>query len=669
MATQRERTEWINKIDALTVALSEGHLFGGAFSEDNRKVLQAANNAKALLIDYADIVELPPDKRNALSEVMGALSNEVDAYFDAKRTQKNPYSLEGDTANGIAKATGSKKTRLEAAQSLKELAAEANTALYRDIADPSATTTTTVNRLDLDGLKERNQQKDEAKSTRIRLRNAAKSYTEEREQHKQESVNGWKPKTLADDFGNISDLHRDDLMSYTTDKDFLEKYQENRLKIDKTVSAYREITKLQRQAPNNDEARKKVQSFKFLTGLTDKKIASAKEKVDTLEMIGRHMDAKMKLVTNSEFTKLSDKQKTALDKLSVTDIDKKLREANRISDEAKKKATRNMYNALKQIKELEAIGVTQVASNQVQGSASVHDKTKKIGRGSFRFQFLGAAYKGPNLNSGVSGSYSSKDGLTLVDKSLPVEGKVKLLKFSSKFQSKNKLVNAGFRVNGLTAKASANVGASFSLSNPLNIKAYANAGAEAHGLRLVGKGKIGNNKASIFGRADGSIGHAAASGSVGVGAITIEDPDTKEKKTALGIEAGGSLKAEVFTGKISGGFSIMGVKFSGSLKGSAISAGLEGKAQLTTGGISLGLGAALGLGGGFEVSIDWTGLKDKFMDWKKRKAVSKLAAEKLRAERRARRAAKNKIRIKDDSKKRERKTEKNKTNGPAPATI
>ncbi len=646
MPTLSERAEWISKIDELTAGLNQGHLFGGSFTTDNQKVVEAAKNAKALLIDYSDSEQLFDSQRNTLSQVMGDLRSAVESYTEAKKTQKNPYSLEGDEANGIAKATGSKKVRLESAKDLSELANDCITALNRPLLDPNRTTTTTVNTMDLEGLKDRNHQKDEAKATRIRLREAHNSFVKSREDHKQEKTTGWASKILAEDFANIGDLHRDELLSYSSDKDFLKKYEENRIKIDKTVSAYKDVTKLQKKAakggPEGDKAKNALTSFKFFTGLTDKKIASAKEKVDTLEMIGRHMDAKLQLITNREFSKLNDKEKTALNKLSVADIDKKLGEAESIADEDKKASTKNMYSALKKIKELEGIGVTQVSEKNLSGSAAVHDQTKKIGRGSVRFQVLGASFKGPNLKPGVSGKVN-KDGLTLADASIPVEGKVRVAKFSTKFQTKNKLFSAGFRVNGITAKASASVGATLSASDPFNAKIYASAGAEAHGLRAVGKVKFGNKKASVFGRADGSIGHASASGSVGVGAITIEDPETKEKKTAFGLEAGGSLKAEVFSGKVSGGCSIFGIKFSGALKGSALSAGVEGEAKLTTGGLKFGLGAALGLGAGFEVSIDWSGLTKKFTDWRKRKAVSKQAADKLKAEKNARKEAKKKI--------------------------
>ncbi len=648
MATQSERSEWISRIDDLTASLREGHLFGGSFSNDNKKLIDAANKAKLLLLDYADIEVLTDDKKNALSSVMGELSREVDAYVDAKKTQKNPYSLDGDPANKIEKATGSRRVRLEAAYGLKGIADECHNALGRDT---GPTTTTTVATTDLEGLKHRNAEKDAARDLRERLLHVGRTYLAERDQHKAQISHMRKSEALADDFANIADLHRDELMSYKDDKAFLEKYKENRLKIEKTVSAYREVVKLQKKASTDPKINRVLTNFKFYTGLTDSKIADAKEKVDTLELIGRHMDAKMRLATNKEFIKLSDKEKTALNNLSVQDIERKLTEAESISDEAKKSSKLNMYSALKQIKELEGIGITQVSDKTLSGSKSVHDHTKKIGRGSVRFQFLGASFKGPKLNPGVSGKVKDDD-LTIADASIPVvEGKVRVLKFSSKFQSKNKLVNAGFRLNGLTAKASASVGATMA-ANPLDINIHANGSLEAHGLRAVGKLKLGDSTVNVAGRFDGSIGHAVAEGKVGVGAISIEDPDTKEKKTAFGVEAGGSLKAEVFTGKVTGGVSILGVKFSGTLKGSALSAGVEGKVKATTGGITLGLGAALGLGAGFEVSIDWSGLTKKFVDWRKRKAVSKQAAEKLRAEKAARKEAKRKLAAKDKDKKR-----------------
>ena len=53
--------------------------------------------------------------------------------------------------------------------------------------------------------------------------------------------------------------------------------------------------------------------------------------------------------------------------------------------------------------------------------------------------------------------------------------------------------------------------------------------------------------------------------------------------------------------------------------GSAASAGFSAKVTATSRRFAFGLSGALGLGAGFEVSIDWSGLKEKLSNWRKRR--------------------------------------------------
>ena len=68
-------------------------------------------------------------------------------------------------------------------------------------------------------------------------------------------------------------------------------------------------------------------------------------------------------------------------------------------------------------------------------------------------------------------------------------------------------------------------------------------------------------------------------------------------------------------GKVSGGFTIFGIKIDASIKGKAGGAGLTGAAEATTGGVEGEIGAGLGLGAGIKIKIDWTNFKAPKIKW------------------------------------------------------
>lgn len=59
-------------------------------------------------------------------------------------------------------------------------------------------------------------------------------------------------------------------------------------------------------------------------------------------------------------------------------------------------------------------------------------------------------------------------------------------------------------------------------------------------------------------------------------------------------------------GKVSGGFTIFGIKIDAGVTGKAGGAGVSAEGKVTTGGVSGKIGAGLGLGAGVEISIDWS---------------------------------------------------------------
>ena len=108
--------------------------------------------------------------------------------------------------------------------------------------------------------------------------------------------------------------------------------------------------------------------------------------------------------------------------------------------------------------------------------------------------------------------------------------------------------------------------------------------------------------------AKGELLHADAHAGAGIGKITYED-EKGEKQTGYGVYAEAGAEAYLAKGSISGGLTICGVKIDVSVEGKAGGAGAKGEFKAETGKLSAGLGLGFLLGGGVNVSIDWTGFK------------------------------------------------------------
>ncbi len=136
--------------------------------------------------------------------------------------------------------------------------------------------------------------------------------------------------------------------------------------------------------------------------------------------------------------------------------------------------------------------------------------------------------------------------------------------------------------------------------------------AEAKAGVDVAKGSIGatlgNECFNGHANANGELLHADAHVGAGIGKITYED-EKGEKQTGYGVYAEAGAEAYLAKGSISGGLTICGVKIDVSVEGKAGGAGAKGEFKAETGKLSAGLGLGFLLGGGVNVSIDWTGFK------------------------------------------------------------
>lgn len=126
----------------------------------------------------------------------------------------------------------------------------------------------------------------------------------------------------------------------------------------------------------------------------------------------------------------------------------------------------------------------------------------------------------------------------------------------------------------------------------------------------VAKGKIDiTNGSEDFNQhvgASGSVLGANASISGAVGVITKVDEAAGTVTRTIGVEGEVGAEAYLAEGKVSGGFTLFGIKFDAELSGKAGGAGVKAGGELTTGSVSGELGAGLGVGLGIKFSIDWS---------------------------------------------------------------
>lgn len=136
-------------------------------------------------------------------------------------------------------------------------------------------------------------------------------------------------------------------------------------------------------------------------------------------------------------------------------------------------------------------------------------------------------------------------------------------------------------------------------------------GAEVSGEATALKGEIGTSLGSdannVHGKAEGKLFTAETSAGVQAGVYKTKDADGNEI-TVAGVKAEAGAEAYIASGKVSGGFSIFGVKVDASLKGH-VGTGAKAGGEISSSYASLDFGAALGLGAGISINVDWSDFK------------------------------------------------------------
>ena len=156
-------------------------------------------------------------------------------------------------------------------------------------------------------------------------------------------------------------------------------------------------------------------------------------------------------------------------------------------------------------------------------------------------------------------------------------------------------------------KAKGEVGVSLYKDGRLSPGIEANLEAKATGLKGEVEHKLGNDEFNIHGKGEGSLGVAKAEASGGLGAFTYTDDYGNSVHT---VGAHGKLGAEACAaeGRVSGGFNVFGIKIDVGITGKAGAVGASAEGRITGSGAHGKIGGALILGGGLDISIDWSGL-------------------------------------------------------------
>ena len=211
-----------------------------------------------------------------------------------------------------------------------------------------------------------------------------------------------------------------------------------------------------------------------------------------------------------------------------------------------------------------------------------------LGNSSSDIAHINAGAEGSVLSGGVSGEYGYVSGgasVSAISGEAKVEGKVQV---------------TGEAGEGFTPGASLE------------------ASASADGIKAESDMQVGTDDYNVHSDGEISLGHAEAKAGIGAGFITYDDENGDMKK-GFGVKAEAGAEAYAVQGRISHGFTIMGIDIDVGAEGKYGGAGAKAGGHLTAGsfGCSLDLGLAIGLG--LDINIDWS---DFHFPWESETVVS-----------------------------------------------
>lgn len=204
---------------------------------------------------------------------------------------------------------------------------------------------------------------------------------------------------------------------------------------------------------------------------------------------------------------------------------------------------------------------------------------------------------GGSIKTKSKAKWSPEKGDAGIEKSIEAEGHLAHGKAKGNVGLLSGEVSGTVGSVGATGK----IGASLFKDKKFSPSVEAKAKAEASVLKGEAKTQFGNDEFNKHAKAKGTVlgAEAEAGGSAGV----FKDDNGK---TQVGVKGKVGAEAYLAKGSVSGGFTVFGIKIDAGIEGKAGAVGVSAEGEATTGGVKGKIGGALGLGGGVEISIDWS---------------------------------------------------------------
>ncbi|MBO6157867.1 MAG: hypothetical protein J6P72_01240, partial [Firmicutes bacterium] len=442
-------------------------------------------------------------------------------------------------------------------------------------------------------------------------------------EHKLAAFNAGKdPEQLKpdqEDFDLLMDMVGKQILAYKNDAHLCKKYPKMRLDMERAIRTSEKLKNL-----TEDEFATYI--FNWLSNSTKKAVAAAKraknrkglpfteadeekavkdheeiiqEKIanfgtqekletagDVLTQMARFADLKMQMISDKQYVQLMHTNKLG-HTFDVVDYE-------RLIKTSKTKEEKKFYRILRDIRELEDAGIKHIKPAYAIEKA-VYKKITETDHRTFKRDFF-------NFTSTRVGAKATTVKHTM--KNLPsIEGntsamaidqnnKFRVGKIGLQLHSKHKSVQVSGGVAFGQARVSTTIGTC--LSKPgAQLSLLADATAVRARIKTKASMFKGDVKASLG--AGVNVGYASALFSGGIGNITVKDAEGNEK-TAFGVSGKVGAVAAIAKGDVGCTFNFFGFKISASLTGYGGAIGTEYGGELTTGGASLTLGGALGIG-------------------------------------------------------------------------
>lgn len=210
---------------------------------------------------------------------------------------------------------------------------------------------------------------------------------------------------------------------------------------------------------------------------------------------------------------------------------------------------------------------------------------------------------GPGFS--IKGSMSAEWSPEKGNAGATIKGSASGSLFTGSMKAQNGLSSASGEIKVGNAAVSGEGKAQLFKDGKLSPEISAKVSGEVSAVKGKIETKTGTDDYNVHGKAEGELLGAKAEAKAGVGKITYKDKEGNTK-TGYGVEGSVGAEAYVAQGKVSGGFTIAGIKIGVSVSGKAGGAGVSAGGRVTTGGISGEIGAGLGLGAGIKLDVDWT---------------------------------------------------------------